>query len=469
MNIITKGSPLKNRFVKNSFAYIMAAFIIKGISFLTTPLFTRIMGASDYGAATNFLTWGQLLAVFICFLVSSSVVSANVNIARGRLEEYLYNLTKFSLFSFAAFSVIILSVSCITRDAVRTVPVFPVLVYAFGSGMSELFSAYCIAADKVRTKVCFAIGTSVLFVVSGITFVLLSENKSDGRIWGYFISYALISVFVICYFLRITGQRNRRYREDLRYALTFSIPLIPHILANLVNGRIDILLIMRYAGGKQAGIYSVAYSIGAIALTFASAATDAWTPWYYDQTRGKNNRVIAAYYKAYTLTIGMCFFGVMMLGGEIMRIMAPEEYAGGTSCIPYVAVGIYFLFMYRFPLCYEQLLGNTKYVAPATILAAAMNILLNSVWIPDYGIKGAALATAVSYGLLWFFHEIVARFVVKNYNIHFADSLVSAAVVIIAFMLTVFAAPGRLIRYTIVFIVCVLYVVYIGCLTKNNK
>jgi len=326
-----------------------------------------------------------------------------------------------------------------------------------------------LATNKVKTKVIFAVASAVLFVVSGIVLVTVNENKSYGRIWGYFIAYVIIAVFVLFYFLKLYGKSNKKFKSDLSYALSFSIQLIPHILANLVNGRIDIFFIMQYAGENQVGIYSVAYSVGGIALTFAGAATDAWTPWYYDQTREENDKVIARYYKVYTLTIGMCFFGVMMLSQEIMNIMAPLEYGAGIECIPYISIGIYFLFMYRFPLCYEQLLGNTKYVAPATIIAAAVNVLLNAVWIPDFGINGAAFATSVSYAMLWIFHEIVARFIVRNYNIHIIDSVISFSVVLIAFIVMVFTDINRWIRYMIIVTISMLYLVYIFKLMRKNS
>ena len=78
------------------------------------------------------------------------------------------------------------------------------------------------------------------------------------------------------------------------------------------------------------------------------------------------------------------------------------------NVIPVLVIGIYFIFMYQFPVNFEFFHKKTKIIAVGTFSAAIVNIILNMFLIPKSGMYGAALATAVSYGLLFVAHYVIA-------------------------------------------------------------
>ena len=88
-----------------------------------------------------------------------------------------------------------------------------------------------------------------------------------------------------------------------------------------------------------------------------------------------------------------------MLGGS--------EYWSGISVIPILVLGVYFTFMYQFPVNFEFFHKKTQIIAMGTLLAAVVNIILNTVFIPIWGMYGAAVATAISYGILFILHFFI--------------------------------------------------------------
>jgi O-antigen/teichoic acid export membrane protein len=112
--------------------------------------------------------------------------------------------------------------------------------------------------------------------------------------------------------------------------------------------------------------------------------------------------------------------GFILLAPEVYRIMAPQEYWPGISLIPLIALACYFNFLYSFPTSYEFYNAKTKLISLGTICAATTNIICNFIFIPSYGGTGAAVATLISYIFLFIFNEIIARFVIKNYDYKFA-------------------------------------------------
>ena len=455
----------ENFFVSTALLYIMSSFIIKGISFFTTPVFTRLMSTADFGIVSNFHTWEQVFASFICLQASSSLLAAKTNYAHARFHSFLKSIILFSLGTATILSLLVCflsyPISSFTKLSISLIPL--VCISALGLSMINLCSNYYIAINNPKNKVIFSLTTCLITVVSSLCFVFFMSDKSFGRILGFVVSYICIIIFAVIFFTQEKTPSKNFFLTDIKYALSFGVPLIPHLLANLVTGSSDKIFIIRLCGESANGIYSLAYNIGQLALVFASACADAWNPWYYNETKNKGSKKrIADYFYLYTITIGMCFVGVMLLAPEIMKIMAPKEYWSGTRCILFVAVGIFLLFMYRFPLAYEQYNSKTIFVAPATIMSAIINVFFNSVLIPKYGIEGAAIATSISYACILVFHEFVARVIIKGYNISLYNYIIPLTLVILAFILSnVMIHSGFASRFLLLVVICGCYMAYI--------
>jgi O-antigen/teichoic acid export membrane protein len=99
--------------------------------------------------------------------------------------------------------------------------------------------------------------------------------------------------------------------------------------------------------------------------------------------------------------------------------MAPQEYWSGISLIPLVALAYYFNFLYSFPANYEFYNEKTKLISIGTVCVAIINIVCNFIFIPLYAGAGAAVATLIAFIFLFIFHEIIARFVIRNYDYKF--------------------------------------------------
>ena len=75
---------------------------------------------------------------------------------------------------------------------------------------------------------------------------------------------------------------------------------------------------------------------------------------------------------------------------------------------------IYFIFLYSFPVNFEFYHKQTKNIAVGTMLAGVLNVVLNFYLIKWIGMTGAAVATFISYVLLFTFHVIIAKYVIKE-------------------------------------------------------
>ena len=181
-----------------------------------------------------------------------------------------------------------------------------------------------------------------------------------------------------------------------------------HLLSGLVLGQSDRVMLQSMSGNYEAGIYSFAYTIASVLSLLWNATNNAWVPWYYENTKVNNTKGINQLAKKYILlfSIGTC--AIMLMTPEVMKILGPEEYWSAGRVIAMVVYGIYFNFLYTFAVNYEFYSQNTRWIAVGSICAAGVNVGLNLLLIPQFGGMGAAVATLISYFVLFVFHNIIA-------------------------------------------------------------
>lgn len=91
---------------------------------------------------------------------------------------------------------------------------------------------------------------------------------------------------------------------------------------------------------------------------------------------------------------------ISWFGPEIIRVLATDEYLSAVSLMPPIAAGVFLTAisnMYSNILVYYR---QTTYIMFASMIAAAVNVLLNLVFIPLFGFYAAAYTTLASYIVL---------------------------------------------------------------------
>jgi O-antigen/teichoic acid export membrane protein len=413
----------QKNYVASSFViYLIATIFLKGISFITTPIFTRIFSTSDYGLVSIFQTWVSFFSVFVGLQVSGSIATARVHKKSGNFDEYMKNITLLSLIG----ALIISSLGIIAKDPLSKllnieVSLIPHLfVQSYGMACATLYSTFTIQTKKPKQNALFSIIVSLSIVVLSLVLVLSSSQYNYlGKIYAGTIIYIFVIIFVFKRFVHV-GKTKEKI-SDWKYAIALSAPLIIHLLSNIVVGQSDRIVLAKLIDNEATAIYSVAYIIGTLGMMVAEVSNKVWSPWYLDNTKASNNQQINIAAKKYIIAMSLAFVGVMLIAPEIIKIMAPKEYWSGISSLIIITASVFFQFLYRFPLAYEQYSRNLRWVAFSTVTSALINIGLNYLLIEIMGMVGAAVATFISYVILFAMHEFAARKIIRGYNINFSS------------------------------------------------
>ena len=449
--------------VKASFWFLVCAFLQKGISSLTTPIFTRLLSTEEYGQFSVFNSWLSILSVLVSMNLFSGVYVQGLVKFEESKKQFSSAMQGLSLTLAIIWSLLYLIFKDYWNEilALSTTQVLAMLMIIWTSSVFQFWAVEQRVELKYQKLVVLTIIASLARPLLGIILVLNAEDKVTARILGM----AIVDVIAYSWLFIIQERRGKVFfsKDIWKYALAFNLPLIPHYLSMSVLSGADRILIKKRVGGSEAGIYNLAYNISLIMTMFNTALMQTIEPWLYKKIKNKEiNDISKVAYPTFIVIASINIFLIAM-APEVVAIFAPKAYYEAIFVIPPVAMSVYFMFAYSFFAVFEFYFEKTKFVMVATTASAALNVLLNYICINKFGYMAAGYTTLACYILYATFHYIFMRKICKEklsgdqpYDLKIL-LLISASFIILGF---VFLATYKLLiaRYVllvIIFGVCI--------------
>lgn len=235
-----------------------------------------------------------------------------------------------------------------------------------------------------------------LFVRGDASFFLVSAGYIVAPLLACFIGLSFLGRMV----LPVVGID----RLQLRRMVVFSLPTLPaSLLGYLSTNYLDAVFITHYLTAEHLGVYAVAYQISGIALQIPLLAGTLLLPLFVTlQAEGqaeRANRFVQNALPLVSLWWGIGCGVMAVLGSYLLPLFFGDQFR--------VTAGLMWPLMAAAALAGPMLMGylpfsnsrGATYVAMfGAIAAAAVNIVLNYLLIPRFGLMGCAWATAASHG-----------------------------------------------------------------------
>lgn len=472
------GKILKSlpRGMKASIAFFFASVITKGLAYITTPIYTRLLSADEYGQVSVFLTWENMFGIIAMFCLSYGVFNNGMLDYQGRRDEYSFSMLILSNLITCCFLGIVL---CLYPFLEQWIGLNRQLIILMG--LIFLFQpAYNFWTGRQRYELRYKASTIWTIVIAIfptlVSFVCIAawrNNRLYGRIWGSGVTQIIIySGFYI--YLGIKSK----WKIEVKYwkaAFLFNLPLIPHYLSTNLLGSADKLMISRLVSASATAYYSVAYSVASVGAIVWTAINASLIPYTYEKCKEKDYRSISTVtMPILTLFAIICIF-VIMLAPEVVALMATANYLEAIYAIPPVVGGVFFqvhYFVYANIVYYYK---KPKYVMYASATSMILNIILNYVCIRYFGYIAAGYTTLICYFLQACFDYFALKKVVGEsvYDMRYLGILSLSVVIVV--LLSNLLYGYMLIRYIIIilFLGSIFlprkYFVKIFAMLKNRK
>jgi len=250
--------------------------------------------------------------------------------------------------------------------------------------------------------------------------------------------------------------------EHIKYSIRFGVPLIPHALSGFILAFFDRIIINQLTGSLNTGLYSFAYNVGMLMNIVVMAMNKSWVPIFYENLANKDFKKIDNLAYNYSKYIYFTAIGLILFSKEIVSLMADEKYHTALPIVPIIVIGYVGVFLYTLYGNYSFYRKKTGLISLATLFAGGINIGLNYWLIPIYGYVAAAYTTLISYFLLFLFHFLNVKYILKGKDIISTGRVLSSFGWIILAVLVFIFANSYINIFVISLIIRVLFVVFVG-------
>lgn len=441
---------------------ILSTVILQGISAITAPVISRMLGTDNYGTAVLFLTWVNIVSTIFGLQTKSSLALGRKEYSENEQNNYQANILVLSIISYILLSsIVIILINPIAKLISLENTLIPfMLIQGFG--------AYCIsfynykntyefnAKKNFGLSVSLSVSTTLLSVI--LVYLLPKETNYWGRVLGVTIPNIIIGGVVA---FKVIYKKFQWLKISYwKFCLAICLPMMVHDLSGILLSQSDRLMLQELCDRSAVGIYSLALGFASVLSLIWSALNNSWIPFFYEYLRNNEyndlKRRADYYMEVFTvLTVGFIF-----LSNEVFHIYAGSNFWEGARLIPFFGFGYYMIFLYSFVVNFEIYCKKTKYIAVITLIAGCMNLLLNYYMIPIWGICGAAVATTISHVMQFLLHFIGTKILIKDEQLPFKFSFFMYGTIIILIACAIFYIGENfwILRWGIAFIIGMLEV-----------
>jgi O-antigen/teichoic acid export membrane protein len=236
-------------------------------------------------------------------------------------------------------------------------------------------------------------------LVFGVVFVAGFEWGVRGALLGNAVpALGVLLLLVPEYRHALAGRPSR---DLLKQMMAFGLPFFPVILSGWLIDASDRYILELFRSRDEVGYYSLAYRLGQVMQIAVAAFSMGWAPLRYRiYSRPDAREIYRRLATYYVVVAGVVAVALAAFAAPIVALVSPPEYASAAGVVPLIVLAYGLQGLYLLTITG---MGVTKKTAPLAWISAAgaaVNIGLNLLLVPEYGMKAAAAMTAVAYALM---------------------------------------------------------------------
>ena len=408
-DFLGKRSSGSGKAVKAGLGYTVGNILVKGIVFLTLPLFSRIMTTAQFGVYNVFISYESILYVLIGLAMDLSLQSANIDYKES-INKYISSISVIYILNALIYCVLITCLGGWLSDVLNLErgALYLLVVYSFSTAIISLYNMKVSLKYEYKKYLIVTLSYSIGNVLLSLLLMLtvLSGKRDYGRIIGASGAVLLAALYVLYTMYR--DAKPKVVSKFWKYALKFSLPLVPHGVSQVLLAQFDRIMIRQLVSDSAAGIYSLATNIKLILTVITTSITTAWRTWFFNAM--SENKIADIQKRASQLTemYAIVAIGLMSISHEAILIFGGYKYEDAKYVVIPMIIDAFILFVYSIIVQSEYYAKKTHYIMIGTVIATVINIITNYIFIKMYGFVAAAYTTLFSYVIYLVLHLVIS-------------------------------------------------------------
>ena len=407
------------RLFKDFSLYSIEPVAFKIVSFLLLPLYTAYLLPAEFGELQFIISLGTFLRSVSQFGLNTAFWKFKNDFPSEKLPDLSFNVmaTQFYIGSIvvALSSIVVFATEESTWKWLFIFYLLALLVKL----ISENYLMVSRASQQPKLYLRITLTQLVVFVTCNILFITTLGWGIFGIVSAYMVAFMLTSMV---YYRRMKSLVVGSLSKDLQKKLVaFGGPLLLGNLSILILSISDRWFLMTFSTETELGLYSYGYKFADLLGTFMTYAFQlAWAPLAWKAITNDAGRKL--YFQVEKLImIGFPVFVLLSLPVLFFVarfITVNPEFIAGLNITYIIAFSHIFYAYYSFNSVKNLHFNKRNNIVSGNIVAAVLNTALNIALITTYGMLGAALATIISYIVMYAWIEFVRIPELDSYKNH---------------------------------------------------
>lgn len=385
----------KKQLMKNTVIIAIGKLSTQIVSFLLLRLYTSKLSTQEYGTYDFLVTLSTFLLPIITMLMEESMFRFLIDAEDLKSKKRIITATiAYTVIGTIVFSVI----AGIAMGLMKYEYTIVFLLFIISNILIDLSNALARGTGKIKLYSIsnFVLGATT--IILNIVFIVGMKMGVKGLLWSNTVANSITAIIVLiklhlAQFISKKDLSKNLMREMLKY----SIPLVPNNLSWIVISLSDRIMLTWMAGADLNGIYSIANKFPNIIYTFYGFFSTAWKE-SAAKILKENNRAqyYNSIYKDIKFFLKAVVLGLIAIMPFAFSILVDPSYNEAYIYIPILVISIYYTNMSNFYGGIFAAYKNTKIMGATTFAAALINIVINLIFIPKFGIYAATFSTLIS-------------------------------------------------------------------------
>lgn len=424
---------------KDTAIYGMSSILGRFLNYLLVPLYTSNISAASggYGIITNLYAYTALLLVILTYGMETTFFRyANKT---NEDPQKVYSSTLIMVGFTSLLFIVLVSIFLQPISGVMGYSDHSSYVWVMAATVS-IDAFQCIPFAYLRYKkrpIKFA-ALKLLFIAFNIAlnllyFVVLPDlyksypeviqhvySPETGVGYAFYINLVCTASITFFFYKELTGFKYTFDKELAKRMLSYSWPILILGIAGILNQTADFILFPYLYKGSQAhqqlGIYGAASKIAMIMAMITQAFRYAYEPFVFGKGNDKDNRETYAVAMKYFIIFTLLAFLVVMGYINILRHIIGRDYWEGLKVVPIVMAGTIMMGVYFNLSFWYKLIDKTIWGAYFSGIGCFVLILINVIFVPQYGYMACAWAGLIGYATAMTLSYFVGQ---KKYPINY--------------------------------------------------
>lgn len=403
-----------------SFCYMFCSVLQKCISLITVPILTRILTPAQYGQISVYSSWENIVAIVAALNLASNVYIKGLVKYESDRKSFTSSLQVLSFCStIIVFIIVMFNIDFFVNFfGMPKLWIILLFIEVFFGEAQKFWLAWKRVENNWKTMLYITVSYTILNPFITLIAVTFAPTNIKGNVKIISSLFVLI-IFAIPIIFTFFHKNNNKIR--LYYiidSLKISIPLVPHYLSQLVLDQFDRIMINKYCGSYETGIYSVTYNISQIMKIVINSINSTFIPWLYQSLSKKKYSRIKKLTNYLIIIVFLCIFLFILLAPELIKVILPSKYYEAIYLVAPISMSLFYIFIYTLFTNIELYFDRTYLTTIATLLTAVLNVFLNQKYIHVFGYQAAAYTTMACYIILMIMHYINYKNVLKKNHIN---------------------------------------------------